>query len=60
MEFISVTFMSPNGTRNRLFGAIATMKVHEKTRDTRQEEPRKPGTCYQVTEVRTSIQVFHL
>ena len=41
MEFISVTFMSPNGTRNGLFGAIATNKVHEKTRETCQKEPHE-------------------
>ena len=35
-------------------------KVHEKTQETCQEEPRKPGTRSQVTEVRTSIQVSHL
>ena len=60
MELIPVTILSPNGTRNGLFGALATNKVHEKTRETCQEEPRKPGTRSQVTKVRTSIQVFHL
>ena len=44
MELNPVTILNPDGTKNGLFGAIATMKVHEKTRDTRQEEPRKPGT----------------
>ena len=60
MELISVTILKPNGTRNGPFGVLATKKVHEKTREICQEEPRKPGTRSQVTEVRTSIQVFHL
>ncbi len=60
MELIPVTIFSPNETGNGLYGILVTMKAHEKTRVTCQEEPREPGTRAQVTEVRTSIQVFHL
>ena len=60
MELIPVTILSPNGAGNGPFWVLATKKIHNNTRDTYQEEPRKPGSHAQVTEVRTSIQVFHL
>ncbi len=60
MEIIPVTILRPNGTRNESFSVLATKIVYENTRETLQEEPRELGTRAQVTEVRTSIQVFHL
>ena len=60
MELISVTIMRPIGTRNGPFWG----ESHEEgsRKDTRDLPGRteKPGTRSQVTEVHTSIQVFHL
>ena len=60
MEIIPVTILNPNGMRNGSFWVLATKKDSRK--DTRNLPGRtgEPGSRSQVTEVRTSIQVFHL
>ena len=60
MELIPVMILSPNGTRNRPFEVLATKKSPRKDTRNSPERTGEPGKRSQITEVRTSIQVFHL
>ena len=60
MELISVTIMRPSGTGSRPFWGDSHKESPLKDTIDLPGRTGEPGTRSQVTEVRTSIQVFHL